>query len=136
MAIVRGEYGDAPPRPRSTKEEKEYFHTKQLGKCMYCGTKLRRGDGHIDHKIPLSDDGPNTLANKQLLCGPCNTRKGKKTDGEFRRFYKDLLLPARKAKGPPLKEIKLEQFDQITKAAAAKRAKSRRKEDDEWSWYV
>ena len=125
-------FEEATTRPRTTKDEKEIFYNKQRGKCMYCGTRLRKGDGHIDHKMPTSRDGANTPANKQLLCGPCNTRKGTQSDGEFRRRYKDLLLPARQSKGPPSKEIKLERFDQITKAAAAKRAKSRRGEDSDW----
>ena len=122
------------PRPRTTKEEKEYFHTKQRGKCMYCGAKLRAGDGHIDHKMPLVRDGKSTLTNKQLLCGPCNNRKGSKTDGEFRRLLKDLLLPARPGKGPPAREIKLERFEAIGKAAAAKRAKTGRNAANEWVW--
>ena len=119
-------------RPRTTKEEKEYFHLNQRGKCMYCGTKLRLGDGHVDHKMPLSRSNNNSLSNKQLLCGPCNTRKGDKTDGEFRRLYKELMLPARQAKGPPPREIKLERFEKITKARQANRAKRRRREDSGW----
>ena len=124
-------------RSPSSKKERELFHKDQRGKCMYCDTKLRSGDGHIDHKIPLARGGKNTIANKQLLCGQCNTRKGDMTDGEFRRKYKELLLPARQAKGPPGKEIKLEQFQRITKeaaakAAATKRAERRRNEESGW----
>ena len=128
-------FDEVARRPRTTKEEKEYFHVKQRGKCMYCGTKLRQGDGHIDHKTPLKRNGKNTLANKQLLCGPCNSRKGPKTDGEFRRIYKELLPPARQANGPPTREINLERFDRITKATATKRATRRKKEDsDPFRW--
>jgi 5-methylcytosine-specific restriction endonuclease McrA len=72
------DFNDRVSRPRTTKEEKEYFHIKQRGRCMYCGTKLRKGDEHVDHTMPLSRCGRNTPSNKQLLCGPCNKRKGDK----------------------------------------------------------
>ena len=57
------DFDERVSRPRSTKEERECFHVKQRGKCMYCGTRLSKGDGHIDHKIPLGRDGRNTQAN-------------------------------------------------------------------------
>ena len=31
---------------------------------------------HLDHVVPWSKGGANTVANIQLLCGPCNRRKG------------------------------------------------------------
>lgn len=43
------------------------------GRCRQCGstTELR-----FDHVIPWSKGGANTVANIQLLCGPCNRHKG------------------------------------------------------------
>jgi len=43
------------------------------GRCRRCGSTA---DLHFDHVIPWSKGGANTVANIQLLCGPCNRRKG------------------------------------------------------------
>jgi 5-methylcytosine-specific restriction endonuclease McrA len=43
------------------------------GRCRQCGSAT---DLHFAHVIPWSKGGANTLANIQLLCGPCNRRKG------------------------------------------------------------
>jgi hypothetical protein len=47
--------------------------TRDQGKCVQCGATE---DLHFDHKIPWSRGGTNTVNNIQLLCGPCNRRKG------------------------------------------------------------
>jgi HNH endonuclease len=43
------------------------------GRCRQCGSTQEL---HYDHVIPWSQGGTNTVANIQLLCGPCNRRKG------------------------------------------------------------
>jgi hypothetical protein len=43
------------------------------GRCRQCGSTQ---DLHYDHVIPWSRGGTNSVANIQLLCGPCNRRKG------------------------------------------------------------
>jgi hypothetical protein len=43
------------------------------GRCCQCGSTREL---HFDHVIPWSKGGANTVANIQLLCGPCNRRKG------------------------------------------------------------
>ena len=43
------------------------------GRCRQCGSST---DLHFDHVIAWSKGGANTVANIQLLCGPCNRRKG------------------------------------------------------------
>lgn len=43
------------------------------GQCRQCRSTTEL---HYDHVIPWSKGGANTVANIQLLCGPCNRRKG------------------------------------------------------------
>ena len=45
-------------------------------RCATCGTS--GVDLEVDHIVPLAQslDDPNRLSNLQLLCGPCNRRKG------------------------------------------------------------
>lgn len=51
--------------------------------CVYCGTT---SDLHIDHKHPHSRGGLSEANNLQVLCGPCNIKKGTMSDTEARRL--------------------------------------------------
>jgi 5-methylcytosine-specific restriction endonuclease McrA len=42
------------------------------GRCLRCGTE----DPTVDHVIPLSLGGPNTIENVQVLCAECSSGKG------------------------------------------------------------
>ena len=46
---------------------------RQGDECACCGDECALT---IDHVIPLSKGGPNTIENVQGLCGGCNERKG------------------------------------------------------------
>jgi 5-methylcytosine-specific restriction endonuclease McrA len=41
--------------------------------CRWCGSQ---DELEIDHVIPFSRGGACTVENAQVLCGPCNRRKG------------------------------------------------------------
>jgi 5-methylcytosine-specific restriction endonuclease McrA len=49
--------------------------------CCYCG-KARKLT--IDHRLPIARGGTHARDNLVAACGPCNSRKGKRTDVEFR----------------------------------------------------
>ena len=121
-------YEEEGRRRPNLKDWKPLLHKEQRGKCMYCGTKLRVGDGQVDHKKPFSRGGKETPKNLQLLCAPCNTRKGDLTDGEFRKRFK-AILPATL---PPSRPIPLPKFEAVAKQVATRKAKAakRRRDDD------
>ena len=48
-------------------------HTRDGGRCRRCRTTF---DLQYDHVKAFSRGGAHTVANLQLLCGPCNRRKG------------------------------------------------------------
>ena len=69
----------------TTIELHELWH-KQNGFCFYCGELLYKTLNsvyHIEHKIPLSRGGSNSISNIVLSCEECNLRKGTKTSEEF-----------------------------------------------------
>ena len=46
------------------------------GYCGYCGVPLNPFENwHVDHIVPLSQNGEDTLGNKVAACAPCNRRK-------------------------------------------------------------
>ena len=54
--------------------------------CCYCGTVLKVKTMSLDHKTPRFRGGSNDLANVEIICKKCNTRKGilsKKTYESF-----------------------------------------------------
>jgi len=51
--------------------------------CFYCGKTFPPEETSVDHKIPLSLGGNDTLENLVCSCVPCNSQKGAMTDTEF-----------------------------------------------------
>jgi hypothetical protein len=67
----------APVGERNTRnipqDVKIQVAVRDQGRCRQCGSAQEL---HYDHVIPWSRGGANTVNNIQLLCGPCNRRKG------------------------------------------------------------
>ena len=134
MDIFEELFGPGPkPKRVSLKQWNPIVHKMQDSKCMYCGIKLRSGDGEVDHKTPLSRGGKETPKNMQLLCGKCNSRKGDLTHTEFRQRFK-AVLPSTL---PPSRPIPLSKFDAVAKTVATKKtnAAKKRRESDPWNFF-
>lgn len=55
------------------------LYKAQRGRCACCGVRLN-GRFHRDHRTALANGGTNDITNIELLCGPCNLRKGAKDE--------------------------------------------------------
>ncbi len=58
------------------------LHTRQRGKCASC-LKAVDQKWHADHVVSLAKGGRNDIYNIQILCPPCNLRKGTKDPINF-----------------------------------------------------
>ncbi len=85
-AIERSFKGILDPNPSRADIDRiwEYFRSE----CVYCGKRLdrKRKEGHIDHLIPITLNGPNHVSNRVLSCGDCNAEE--KRD----RFWVEFLI--------------------------------------------
>ena len=97
----------------------------QRGLCAYCGRRYSAHYLDIDHMAPAAYGGSNDPSNLQVLCGPCNRRKGDQTDREFRRRYAG-LVPGRRLT-PPSPPASQRQFDAITRRSGASATARRRR---------
>lgn len=64
-------------------------------RCYYCDISISINELTEDHRIPLSRGGTDWIANIVPACRSCNSRKGNKTEQE----YKNWLLNNKSAKG-------------------------------------
>lgn len=106
---------------RWSADERARLRAAQGGKCKYCGVRLQSAYMEVDHKVPLSRGGSNERRNLQLLCGPCNRRKGSATDSEFRRKY------GLRSQGPPSKFIPQQYFERSRSGRNARSSPARGK---------
>jgi 5-methylcytosine-specific restriction endonuclease McrA len=55
------------------------------GRCVLCGNSKKDGVKlHVDHILPRSKGGKDTLDNLQTLCQPCNLGKGNRDNRNWR----------------------------------------------------
>lgn len=96
--------------PKGLKQE---LMRRQDNTCVYCGYRRIARSLDIDHVIPAVRGGSNDASNLQVICRPCNQRKGLQTDGEFRARY-SRLVPATPLT-PPRRRIAQNEFREETR---------------------
>ena len=74
-----------PPRT------KRILFERQQHQCIICGVRKALKNFQVDHIVPVVRGGPDSTSNYQLLCPPCNQRKGINTNKEFYERYKRLV---------------------------------------------
>ena len=52
--------------------------------CRYCGCALTAENGTVDHVVPVSRGGKNTMSNMVAACFGCNNDKADRTPEEWR----------------------------------------------------
>ena len=52
--------------------------------CYYCGKAISGRNKTVDHKTPISKGGTNKLDNLCMCCQSCNSKKGNKTEADFK----------------------------------------------------
>ena len=78
--IVLSRYAEVPIyRPRFSARN---VWLRDGGRCQYTGRQLTRGEGNIDHVIPISRGGSTSWENCVLACRKVNTRKADRTPNE------------------------------------------------------
>lgn len=75
--------GNGSSRRKYSDTEKRTVYERYHGRCVYCGELVRISYMSIDHKVPLSKGGTNTLGNLQLTCRTCNRIKADVPPEEF-----------------------------------------------------
>lgn len=95
--------------PKGLKEE---LMRRQKNTCVYCGNRRTARTLDIDHIVPVVRGGSNDKSNLQVICSPCNQRKGLQTDEEFRARY-SRLVPKRRLT-PPRRRISQDEFKALT----------------------
>ena len=80
---------DPHPTDAEVSELWMYFQSA----CAYCGLSLTRGarDGHVDHVVPHSSRGSNSIYNHVLSCSRCNGDEKREEDWESFLACKALL---------------------------------------------
>ena len=95
--------------PKGLKQE---LMRRQDNTCVYCGHRRIARSLDIDHMVPAVRGGSNDTSNLQVICRPCNQRKGLQTDREFRQRYSRLVPPTPLT--PPRRRVSQSDFKQET----------------------
>ncbi len=115
MLVTRSDERRIRPTRRVTwpKGLKRSLMRRQDNTCVYCGYRRIAASMDIDHIIPVVRGGSNDESNLQVICSPCNQRKGLQTDEEFRARYARLV--PRKVLTPPRRRVSQREFKEETR---------------------
>ena len=113
----RDRAGEWQDRARIPWRVKNQLFMAQKGRCAYCGRTHRIRYLEIDHKWPVSRGGGDEITNLQLLCTPCNMRKGIQSHEEFRSRYWRLLPDDDSIPYPPIPQDVFSGQTQSTRAS-------------------
>jgi len=75
--IMLKDYLRRKEKPRFSKSNvylRDQYH------CGYCGVDVNNATATLDHVLPLSRGGKTSWDNIITACGPCNSKKGNRTD--------------------------------------------------------
>lgn len=122
LAAQKGERAiKATDRITWPKGWKERLGKAQDRRCMYCGERKLLRNLQIDHSSPVVRAGSNDFDNLQLLCAPCNQRKGMQTDSEFRERYSELVDRVSTNPTPPTERVSQSEFRRVTRQTTQSR---------------
>jgi len=77
IGLLEGLFGKKDARRMFSAEQRRLLWQSVDAKgCKSCGRSLDWSTFQVDHVRPHSRGGKTTLRNAQLMCGPCNSRKG------------------------------------------------------------
>jgi hypothetical protein len=71
--VTQGPQDEGFRRSTISVEVRNYVFQRDGGQCLACGAKVEL---QFDHIIPVALGGSSEPENLQVLCGPCNRRKG------------------------------------------------------------
>lgn len=88
----RAERHAAGPKPEVKDADIDFYNVRENRikvferdeyKCRYCGKQCTRFTATLDHVRAVSDGGDNSFDNLLTACLDCNSRKNKRTVGDF-----------------------------------------------------
>lgn len=107
-------------------DKKAYLLEREQGCCIYCGTHVSESKMEIEHVIPKSKGGADSLNNLVLACSSCNQAKGSLDLKEFLKGRSSILRKVREHLGVNYRDaahtnsIRLYVMDKLRKALPLK----------------